>query len=50
MHSADDPYSYYVEMVADPGTMFELVKYGKTYGYIEVPNADNGLGTDTSQT
>ncbi len=28
-------------MVADPSTMFELTKYGKTYGYIEVPNAPN---------
>jgi hypothetical protein len=25
-------------MVSDPGTMFELTKYGQTYGYIEVPN------------
>jgi len=41
MHAANDPYSYYVEMVADPSTMFELTKYGKTYGYIEVPNVEN---------
>lgn len=26
-------------MIPDPNTMFELVKYGETYGYIEVPNA-----------
>ncbi len=38
IHPTNDPYSYYVEMVADPSTMFELTKYGKTYGYIEVPN------------
>lgn len=38
LHGADDRYSYYVEMVPDPSTMFELTKYGKTYGYIEVPN------------
>jgi hypothetical protein len=25
-------------MVPDPGTMFELTRYGQTYGYIEVPN------------
>jgi hypothetical protein len=25
-------------MISDPGTMFELTKYGQTYGYIEVPN------------
>lgn len=42
MHSAADPYSYYVEMVADPGTMFELTRYGKTYGYVETPNVDMG--------
>lgn len=40
IHKTADPYSYYVEMVNDPGTMFELTKYGKTYGYIEVPEAD----------
>ena len=40
MHSASDPYSYYVEMVDDPSSMYELDKYGKTYGYIETPNAE----------
>ena len=43
MHGQNDPYSYYVEMVDDPGTMFELTKFGKTYGYIEVPNEPNDL-------
>jgi len=38
LHTASDPYSYYVEAVDDPGTMFELTKFGKTYGYIETPN------------
>lgn len=38
LHSGNDQYSYYVEMVSDPGTMFELTKFGQTYGYIEVPN------------
>lgn len=37
IHSGNDPYSYYVEMIDDPSTMFELTKYGKTYGYVEVP-------------
>lgn len=37
-HKISDHYSYYVEKVADPGTMFELTKYGRTYGYIETPN------------
>lgn len=40
LHSGTDHYSYYVEMISDPGTMFELTKYGQTYGYIEVPNND----------
>lgn len=39
MHNSADPYSYYVEMVADPSSMYELTKYGKTYGYVETPNA-----------
>lgn len=54
--SKADAYSYYVEAVADPSTMFELTKHGKTYGYIEVPNAKNiqssisGLGANTDGT
>ena len=43
LHSAKDQYSYYVEMVSDPGTMFELTKFGQTYGYIEVPNSPTPL-------
>ena len=50
MHSASDPYSYYVELVDDPGTMFELTKFGKTYGYIEVPNTESSLDAVTSLT
>lgn len=48
IHSASDPYSYYVELVDDPGTMFELTKFGKTYGYIEVPNTESSLDAITS--
>lgn len=48
VHSAHDPYSYYVEQVDDPGTMFELGKFGKTYGYIEVPNEENNLDATSS--
>jgi hypothetical protein len=43
IHATNDKYSYYVEMVDDPSTMFELTKYGKTYGYVEVPNEDRGF-------
>ena len=50
LHSANDPYSYYIELVDDPGTMFELTKFGKTYGYIEVPNQDSALTATTAFT
>ncbi len=45
IHTGNDPYSYYIEMVDDPATMFELTKYGKTYGYIQVPNKTSNLDT-----
>lgn len=38
-HSKNDRYSHYVEKVANPASMFELTKHGKTYGYIK---ADSG--------
>ena len=41
LHSDNDPYSYYIEMVPDPSTMYELTKFGQTFGYIEVPNMPN---------
>jgi hypothetical protein len=43
IHPANDRYSYYVEMIADPGTMFELTKFGQTFGYIEVPNQNQTI-------
>ena len=36
-HDKDDHYVNYVEMVPNPGEMFELTKFGKTQGYIEAP-------------
>ncbi len=48
LHDSRDPYSYYVEQIDDPGTMFELTKFGKTYGYIEVPNENTGLDVTSS--
>ena len=48
IHPNHDPYSYYVEQVDDPGTMFELTKFGKSYGYIEVPNEENNLDTTST--
>ena len=47
IHSGQDHYSYYVEMVPDPGTMFELTKFGQTFGYIETPNAKNSIDQST---
>jgi hypothetical protein len=43
LHPASDKYSYYAEAIDDPGTMFELTKFGKTYGYIETPNEESQL-------
>ena len=43
LHKTTDPYSYYIEAVDDPGTMFELTKFGKTYGYVETPNVSSNL-------
>ena len=43
VHRASDKYSHYVEMINDPTTMYELVKFGRTYGYIETPNEENKL-------
>ncbi len=40
VHLVSDPYSLYVDAVADPGTMYELTKLGTSYGYIETPNTD----------
>lgn len=34
---ANDRYVPYVEMVPNPGEMFELTKFGKTVGYIQAP-------------
>lgn len=47
LHRKNDPYSYYVEMVADPSTMFELTRHGQTFGYIEVPNTPSLIDQST---
>lgn len=48
LHSNNDRYSFYLELVDDPGTMFELTKFGKTYGYIETPNEGSALDATTA--
>ena len=45
IHNTNDNYSYYVEMVPDPSTMFELTRHGQTFGYIETPNKPNNFDT-----
>lgn len=35
VHANDDHYVHYVEMVPNPGEMFELTRLGKTQGYIQ---------------
>lgn len=37
LHEVNDHYVHYVEMVPNPGEMFELTKYGKTMGYVKAP-------------
>lgn len=37
VYQDNDPYETYVEMVPNPGEMFDLQKFGKTYGYIQAP-------------
>ena len=37
VHEKGDHYVNYVEMVPNPGEMFELTRFGKTQGYIQAP-------------
>lgn len=39
LHKPDDKYKNYVEMVANPASMFELDQFGKIAGYICAPSA-----------
>lgn len=43
VRSVADHYSYHVEMISDPSTMFELVNHGVSSGYVEVPNLTSML-------
>ena len=36
-YKKNDRYVHYMEMVANPATMFELTRFGKTIGYVEAP-------------
>ena len=46
-YSKKDRYAHYMEMVANPATMFELTKYGKTVGYVSAP-ANNTIIKNTN--
>ena len=37
VYEKNDLYTHYIDKVQNPGEMFELVKYGKTMGYIKAP-------------
>lgn len=37
IYEDNDPYITYVQMVDNPGEMFDLQKFGKTHGYIKTP-------------
>ena len=38
VYSKNDNYVHYVEMVPNPAEMFELVRYGRSQGYIKAPS------------
>lgn len=43
VHKDGDHYRNYVEMVKNPGEMFELTRFGKTMGYIKAPTLTSQL-------
>jgi len=48
VHEKGDHYVNYVEMVPNPGEMFELTRFGKTQGYIRAPiNIQTSRATGT---
>lgn len=51
IHNNKDHYVHYVEMVPNPGEMFELTKFGKTMGYVKAPiNIQTTSNRDASYT
>lgn len=43
-----DRYVHYMEMVANPATMFELTRFGKTIGYVEAPVTNTVMRNDNT--
>lgn len=48
VHSPNDHYAHYVEMVENPCEMFELTKFGKTMGYVQAPTLVNNYNQTMS--
>lgn len=48
-YSKNDRYTHYVEMVPNPAEIFELTKFGKTYGYIKAPTRTPAQTQDNLQ-
>jgi hypothetical protein len=48
-YSKTDGYTHYVEMVPNPAEIFELTKFGKTYGYIKAPTRTPAATSDNLQ-
>lgn len=47
IYANSDKYIPYVEMISNPGEMFDLQKFGKTYGYIKAPTRVMQQTSDT---
>ena len=47
--SKNDKYTHYIEMVPNPAEIFELTKFGKTYGYIKAPTRNPTQTQDNLQ-
>jgi hypothetical protein len=46
VYKKSDKYAHYVEMVPNPAEVFELIKFGKTCGYIKSPVISNSTRRD----
>ena len=47
-YKKNDRYVHYMEMVANPATMFELTRFGKTIGYVEAPVTNTVVRNDNT--
>jgi hypothetical protein len=49
VYSKNDRYTHYIEMIPNPAEIFELTKFGKTYGYIKAPTRTPAQTQDNLQ-